>query len=163
VRTMNYRLLPARKAPIEQHHSHQAERTEREISGAGCFGHGLDNFDLAVVAQANLVAGNDLSVHGVIVGHIHHPANVHYDSIYRAGAVICDGVAIENVENHVCSRQASDQTYVVKSYVAGAGNVDHERLGCGTRQCQSGAVPKADTGHVNHIPPRNSGADCCAR
>ena len=47
VRTANNNLFSARKAPVQQHHSNQAERTEREISGSGGFGH--DNFDLGVV------------------------------------------------------------------------------------------------------------------
>jgi hypothetical protein len=42
---------------MEEHYSSQAERTEREISGGRCFGYGRDNFDVAVVAQANLPAG----------------------------------------------------------------------------------------------------------
>jgi hypothetical protein len=97
---------------MEEHYSNQAERTQREISGGRCFGYGRDNFDIAVVAQVNLLTGNNLSVNGVIVGYTNRPANVHYGSIYHIGAVICDGVTIENVENHVCRRQASYQTYV---------------------------------------------------
>ena len=54
---MDNRLLPAPKAPMEEHYSSQAERTERKISDGRCFGYGRDNFDIAVVAQANLPAG----------------------------------------------------------------------------------------------------------
>jgi hypothetical protein len=47
---------------VEQHYGSQAERTKREISGGRWFGYGRDNFNVAVVAQANIAAGNNLSV-----------------------------------------------------------------------------------------------------